>query len=105
MEMIHPAAARGTPATNQSGYRKSALLIRLRQVPIAGGDDLTAAKSQNEVMSKAKTSLQDAVLKAVKANKGYKAMSAVPSVKEGHTIAEITLMKGAASKTVSEQVD
>ena len=73
--------------------------------PITSGDDLTAAKSQNEAMSKAKTSLQDAVSKAVKANKGYKAVSAVPSVKDGHTVAEITLMKGAESKTVSEQLD
>src|SRR5438477_1195036 len=33
------------------------------------GDDLAAAKAQNEAMSKAKTSLHDAVSKAVKANK------------------------------------
>src|SRR5437870_1949435 len=43
-----------------------------KREPITGGDDLTAAKSQNEAMSKAKTSLQTAVSKAVKANKGYK---------------------------------
>ena len=43
--------------------------------------DLAAAKSQNEAMSKAKTSLQDAVSKAVKANKGYKAVSAMPSAR------------------------
>src|SRR5436190_555385 len=43
--------------------------------PITGGEDLTAAKSQNEAISKAKTSLQAAVSKAVKANKGYKAAS------------------------------
>jgi uncharacterized membrane protein YkoI len=73
--------------------------------PITSGDDLTAAKSQNEAMSKAKTSLQDAVSKAVKANKGYKAVSATPSVKDGHTVADITLMKGAESKSVSEQLD
>jgi uncharacterized membrane protein YkoI len=73
--------------------------------PITGGDDLTAAKSQNEAMSKAKTSLQSAVSKAVKANKGYKAVSAMPSVKDGHPTADITLMKGSDSKTVSEQLD
>jgi len=73
--------------------------------PITGGDDLTAAKSQNEAMSKAKTSLQSAVSKAVKANKGYKAVSAMPSLKDGHPTAEITLMKGSESKTVSEQLD
>ena len=69
------------------------------------GDDLAAAKAQNEAMSKAKTSLQDAVAKAVKANKGYKAVSVTPSMKDGHAVAEIMLMKGAESKTVSEKLD
>ena len=73
--------------------------------PITGGDDLAAAKSQNEAISKAKTSLQAAVSKAVKANKGYKAASVTPSLKDGHPIAEITLMKGTESKTVSEPLD
>jgi len=73
--------------------------------PITGGEDVTAAKSQNEAMSKAKTSLQAAVSKAVKANEGYKAVSATPSLKDGHPTADITLMKGTASKTVSEQLD
>jgi hypothetical protein len=73
--------------------------------PITGGDDLTAAKSQSEAMSKAKTSLQAAVLKAVKANKRYKAVSAIPSLKDGHPTVEVALMKGAESKSVSEQLD
>ena len=73
--------------------------------PITGGDDLAAAKSQNETMSKAKTSLQAAVSKAVNANKGYKAVSATPSLKDGHPTADITLMKGAESKTVSRPLD
>jgi uncharacterized membrane protein YkoI len=73
--------------------------------PITSADDLTAAKSQNEAMSKAKTSLQNAVSKAVKANKGYKAVSAMPSVKDGHSVAEVTLIKGADSKAVSEELE
>jgi len=73
--------------------------------PITSGDDLTAAKSQSEAMSKAKTSLAAAVSKAVKAHKGYKAVSAMPSVKDGRSVAEITLMKGADSKTVSEKLE
>jgi len=73
--------------------------------PITGGEDVTAVKSQNEAMSKANTSLQAAVSKAVKANKGYKAVSATPSLKDGHPTADITLMKGTESKTVSEQLD
>jgi len=73
--------------------------------PITSGDDLTAAKAQNEAMSKAKTPLHDAVAKAVKANKGYKAVSAMPALKDGHPAADVTLMKGAESKTVSEKLD
>ncbi len=73
--------------------------------PITSGDDLTAAKSQNEAMSKAKTSLQAAVSKAVKSNKGYKAVSAMPSLKDGHPAAEVTLIKGTESKTVTEGLD
>jgi uncharacterized membrane protein YkoI len=73
--------------------------------PITGGDDLTAAKSQNEAISKAKTSLDKAVSKAVNANKGYKAVSAMPSVRDGRPVVEITLLKGSDSKTVSQPLD
>ena len=73
--------------------------------PITGGDDLTAAKAQNEAMSNAKTSLEAAVSKAVKANKGYKAVSVMPSMKDGHPNADVTLMKGTESKTVPEQLE
>ena len=56
-------------------------------------------------MSKAKTSLQAADSKAVKSNKGYKAVSAMPSLKDGHPIAEVSLMKGSESKTVTVPLD
>ena len=72
---------------------------------ITSGDDLTAAKAQNEAMSSAKTSLQDAVGKAEKANRGYRAVSVVPSVKDGHPSADVTLLKGAESKTETEKLD
>jgi hypothetical protein len=72
---------------------------------ITSGDDLTAAKAQAEAMSTAKISLQAAVGKAEKVNKGYRAMSVVPSVKDGHTTADVTLIKGADSKTENEKLD
>ena len=72
---------------------------------ITSGDDLTAAKAQSEAMAKAKTSLANAVSRALKGNKGYRAVSATPSMKDGHPIAEITLLKGTESKTVSEVLD
>ena len=77
----------------------------VKSEPITSGDDLTAAKAQSETMAKAKTSLSAAVSRAQKANKGYRAVSATPSLKDGHPTAEITLLKGTESKTVSEALE
>lgn len=76
-----------------------------KSVAITSGDDLAASKEQNEAMAKAKTSLSAAVSRAVKANKGYRAVSALPSLKDGHPTVEVTLMNGTDSKTVSEKLD
>lgn len=72
---------------------------------ITGGDDLTAAKAQSGAMAKAKLSLRAATENAVKANKGFRAVSVAPSVKDGHPVADITLVKGDEFKTVSEKLD
>jgi hypothetical protein len=72
---------------------------------ITSGDDLTAAKAQSGAMAKAKVSLRSATEKAVKANNGYRAVSVTPSLKDGHPVAEVTLVKGAEFKTASEKLD
>jgi hypothetical protein len=72
---------------------------------ITAGDDLTASKSQSAAMAKAKLSLRAATENAVKANKGFVAVSVTPSLKDGHPVAEITLAKGEEFKTVSEKLD
>src|SRR6516225_9026875 len=72
---------------------------------ITGGDDLTAAKAQSSAMAKAKVSLRSATEKAVKSNKDYRAVSVTPSLKEGHPVADVTLVKGEEFKTVSEKLD
>ena len=72
---------------------------------ITGGDDLTAAKAQSAAMAKAKSSLRGATEKAVKANKGFRAVSVTPSLKDGHPVANITLVKGDEFKTASEKLD
>lgn len=72
---------------------------------ITGGEDLTAAKAQSGAMAKAKLSLRGATEKAVKANKGFRAVSATPSVKDGHPVVEVTLVKGQEFKTASEKLD
>jgi len=73
--------------------------------PITGGDDLTAAKGQSEAMAKAKRSLDAAASEAVKENKGYRAVSVMPALKDGHPVADVTLVKGTEWKTVSEKLD
>jgi uncharacterized membrane protein YkoI len=72
---------------------------------ITSGDDLTAAKAQSAAMAKAKLSLRAATENAVKTNKGFRAVSVTPSLKDGHPVAEITLVKGEEFKTVSEKLD
>ena len=68
---------------------------------ITGGEDLAAAKTQGDAMRSAHTSLDAAVRKAESANKGYRAVSVVPSAPDGHPTAEVTLIKGAESKRVA----
>ena len=72
---------------------------------ITGGGDLAAAKAQSEAMAKAKSSLRAATEKTVKADKEFRAVSIMPSLKDGHPVAEITLVKGDEFKTVSEKLD
>jgi hypothetical protein len=73
--------------------------------PITKADDLTAAKAQSEAMAKAKRSLGTAASEAVKENKGSRAVSVMPSLKDGHPVAEVELVKGTEWKAVSEKLD
>ena len=72
---------------------------------ITSGEDLEAAKAQIAAMAKARLGLDKAVSKAVYANRGYRAVSVFPSLKDGHPVAEITLYKGEDWKTVTENLD
>ena len=73
--------------------------------PITSAEDLTAAKAQSEAMAKAKRSLEAAASEAVKENKGYRVVSVMPALKDGHPVADVTLVKGTEWKTVSEKLD
>jgi len=73
--------------------------------PITHDADLTAAKAQGEAMTKAKRSLDAAATEAVKENKGYRVVSVMPALKDGHPVADVTLVKGTEWKTVSEKLD
>ncbi len=73
--------------------------------PITSGEDLPAAKAQSEAMSKAKQSLRATLVKVLKGNPGFRAVSIFPALKDGHPVAEVTLVKGDQWKTVSEKLD
>ncbi len=49
--------------------------------------------------------LRSAVGQALKANKGYRAVSATPSLEGGQSAAEVTLVEGNKWKTVKEKLD
>jgi len=72
---------------------------------ITEGEDLAAAKTQSDAMKKAKRSLGAALQEALKVNKGYQAVSVIPSLKDGHAVAEVVLARGQELKTVTEQLD
>jgi len=73
--------------------------------PITDGDDLAAAKTQGAAMAKAKTSLKDAVDKAIGEAAGYRAVGVVPALKDGHPVASVVLLKGDEFKTVDEALE
>jgi len=73
--------------------------------PITKSDDLTNAKAQSEAMAKAKRSLDAAASEAVKENKGYRVVEVTPTLKDGHPVADVTLVKGTDWKTVAEKLD
>ena len=72
---------------------------------ITSDDDLTAAKAQAVAMASAKTSLKAAVDKAVKGNKGYRAVSVTPSVEDGNATAGVMLLRGNETKIVTEKLN
>lgn len=72
---------------------------------IKEGEDLTHATDQSKAMAKAKTSLASAVGKALAANKGYRAVSAVPSLEGDKPVASIVLQNASGSKTVAENLN
>ncbi len=73
--------------------------------PITKADDLKDAKAQSEAMANAKRPLEAAASAAVKENKGFRAVSVMPAVKDDHPMADVTLVKGTEWKTVTEKLD
>jgi hypothetical protein len=77
----------------------------LKAEPITDGGDLAAARAQKEAMDRAKRSLAEATAAVVKANAGYRAVSATPRLENGQPIIEVTLVRGDDWKVVNERLD
>ena len=77
----------------------------MKAEPITEGDDLAAAKSQSAAMAKAKTTLKEAVDKAVTQSANARVVSAVPSLKDGRPVVSIVLLDGEQFKTVQQPLD
>ena len=82
---------------------KSGSIKKAEAITDAG--DLKHARQQSRAMAKAKTSLDKVVESAVKANGGFRAVSAMPMLKANKPVVEVTLMKGTAVKKVTEKLD
>jgi hypothetical protein len=72
---------------------------------ITDADDLKAAAVQKAAMDKATVSLLAAADAAAKANAGLRAVSVYPELRNGHPVAEVTLLQGTALKKVTEKLD
>jgi hypothetical protein len=73
--------------------------------PITEGDDLAAANSQSAAIAKSKTSLKEAVDKAMAQSGNARVVSAVPSLKDGRPVVSIALLDGEQFKTVQQPLD
>jgi hypothetical protein len=72
---------------------------------IHGGEDLEAAQAQSAAMAKARSTLRAATEAALAQNPGYQAAGAVATVKDGHPVADVALVKGEDWKIVSTRLD
>lgn len=73
--------------------------------PITDKEDLEDATAQKAAMGKAKVGLRATAANALRSNSGYRTVSVVPSLKSGHPVAAVTLLRGTAYKIVSEKLD
>jgi hypothetical protein len=68
-------------------------------------DDIAAANEQVVAMALVKTSLATVADKAVATNGGARAISVTPMLKDGRTLASVTLLRGLTITTVEQPID
>jgi hypothetical protein len=67
--------------------------------PITGGDDLVDAKKQSDGLFRATREIREAVKEAKRDNPGYLAVSVWPEMKDGHSLANVMLVRDNDWKT------
>jgi hypothetical protein len=72
---------------------------------IIDSDDLSDAADQKAAMEKATVSLLAAAGAAEKDNPGSRAVGIFPDLRDGHAVAEVTLLQGESAKKVTEKLD
>lgn len=77
----------------------------IKSEEITDADDLNDAADQKAAIEKASLSLVGAADAAVKDNAGSRAVAIFPDLKDGHAIAEVTLLQGTTAKKVTEKLD
>jgi hypothetical protein len=72
---------------------------------ITDADDLKEAAAQKAAMAKATLALLIATDAAEKANTGFRAVSIIPRLQDGHAIAEVALVQDMFFKKVTQKLD
>jgi hypothetical protein len=73
--------------------------------PITQGDDLAAAQSQVAAMATAKTSLSEAVDRALGDAVGFRAIAVVPNLNDGRPVASVLIFKGEDFRVIRQPLD
>jgi hypothetical protein len=82
---------------------KTGMIVKSEK--ITDSDELNDAADQKAAMEKATISLLAATEAAVKANAGFRAVAIFPDLRDGHAVAEITLLQGTTAKKATEKLD
>jgi uncharacterized lipoprotein NlpE involved in copper resistance len=77
----------------------------VRSEKLTDDDEISDAADQKAAIEKAKVSLLAAADTAVKDNAGARAVAIFPDLRDGHAIAEVTLLEGTTAKKVTEKLD
>jgi len=72
---------------------------------ITEGEDLAAAKAQSAAMAKAKIDLKTAADKAASQNAGFRAVSVIPELKNGHAVASVGLLHKEQLQAVEQPLE